>query len=89
MVGGVIERVCEHSDRTTVVVRGADCEHNDVLEIDVEPTKDASVLRTAILLRKGDMIWWQDQVAYWTPANKVFQDVPIMRIGYSRSVRSA
>lgn len=88
MVGGIIERVDEYADRTTVLVRGTGTESGDLLAIDLEPTAktEATVLRPALLLRKGDGIWWQSHVAYWTPADKVFQDVPIERIGYSSRV---
>jgi hypothetical protein len=31
----------------------------------------------------GDIVWWQDRVALWTPADRRFTDRKLERIGYS------
>ena len=33
----------------------------------------------------GDDVWWQAGKVYWTPANRLFRDRPLRKIGYSSS----
>lgn len=80
MIGGNIEVVFMFDDRLSVLVRGTGCEGKDRLVIDLP--LDAALKGVA----RGDSIWWQGNIALWTPRTGTVQDVHIPRMGYSYSV---
>lgn len=61
MVGGTIQDVYMFEDRLSLLVRGTGCESSDLRCIDV--TLDAA--REGV--SRGDTIWWQANIALWTP----------------------
>lgn len=77
MIGGRVLSVYRFKDRFSVVVRGTGSEVNDVLAIDLD--------LSAPEIKYGDGIWWQSDIALWTPKNGSVEDVHIPRIGYSYS----
>lgn len=40
-------------------------------------------------ISEGDTVWWQGQWAFWTPANAVFHERKLKRIGFSGVSRPA
>lgn len=79
MVGGLIENISVLEDRITLIA------------VDIYYNKDGDrnaidIVLTDLPLAVGDSIWWQDRLALWTPKDKSREDVPIVRIGYSRKV---
>lgn len=81
MIGGKIHTVFMFDDRLSLLVQGTGCESNDRLVIDVP--LDVALHGIA----SGDSVWWQSDIALWTPQNNVAEDedIHIPRIGYSYS----
>ena len=77
MVGGTIISVFHYRDRDSLVVRGTGSERSTYLALDLEPSDEP--------LKIGDTIWWQGDIALWTPHDRSREDVHIKRIGYAYS----
>ena len=75
MVGGIVHAVYHRDDYIEIAVQGIGPERNDRTHI--------KVVWNDLRIKRGDSIWWQHRKAYWTPADRSRQDVPIERIGYS------
>jgi hypothetical protein len=82
MIGGkVIEARRETQPETNrPVIRLWCVDHSngavgDELAIWIEPVDDYPQF--------GDDVWWQDKTAYWTPADRRFEDRKLVKVAYS------
>lgn len=80
MVGGKVEQTIDCGDRMWVIVRGTGSEQSNLCAIFVERTPESRSIS------EGDSIWWQGAHAFWTPANRAFEDRTLARLGYSTNV---
>lgn len=75
-VGGTVHSVVRLDDRIEVVVQ----DDSDFLAVTL------ALHERAMLIRPGDSLWWQGRYTYWSSAVHRARDLPVFRLGYSRSV---
>ena len=73
MVGGTVYSVLTIGNQQQIIVE----DEGQFLEVTIEGNQR---------ILSGDSLWWQGAYCYWTPSDIGKQDIPIKRIGYSRSV---
>ena len=71
-VGGIVVDVYDDKDLVRVTVK--DTTYGDRVQVRLEKGHD---------IKFGDSLWWCHQSAYWTPADKSFEDRPIKKIANS------
>lgn len=78
MVGGTVIETIILADKVWINARdNYPPKHPDECAIYVERNSDSEQVAV------GDSIWWQNVLAYWTPASREFTERPIPRVGYS------
>jgi len=74
-MGGIVVDVYKDADNGLLRVTTKDTTYGDRVQVRLDTDED---------IKFGDTIWWQGQMAYWTPADKSFSDKPIKK--YANSV---
>lgn len=81
-VGGVVTSISRHGNRAHITV----CERaywKPGKPLRLETATAIWVEHAGNAIAVGDKLWWQGQLAMWTPADKHVIDFKLKRIGFS------
>ena len=78
MVGGNVVDIWIWDKKTVSIVVQ---ENDNCLGVDLVKNENS------LSIQRGDVVWWQSNIALWTPKDKSFQDRHIERIGSSYQVK--